>query len=244
MNADSPSTINPSPGKPKTAAERLGCNNSATAPPRSQSIAWEPTLPLETVGNLPLFPVHCLPGVLKDYAEAVAESTQTAVDMAAVAALAVMATCVQGKYKIQGKPDWIEPLNLYCVIVANPAERKSAVLLHLSRYVDEFEYKENERLQPDIAKSRLDKKLLQKEVDKLVEICVKDSSQKDALMAKQDELTNFQDMKPLRLLADDASAEALTSLLAENGGKMAVKWPLYPARAAYLRFYKAAIRKA
>lgn len=106
-------------------------NTNSTAPPLDGH-NWELPIPFNSV-TLPTFPIHCLPPVLCDYVAAVSEATQTPLDMAAVAALAVMAVCAQGKYAVQGKPDWLEPLNLYAVIVANPAERKSAILSRLGR---------------------------------------------------------------------------------------------------------------
>lgn len=88
---------------------------------------WEQPIPFE-IPILPPFPLDALSSKIKDYVLAVAESTQTPVDMAATAALTIMATCLQGKYKVAAKPDWIEPLNLYALIIAEPSERKSAIV--------------------------------------------------------------------------------------------------------------------
>ena len=66
--------------------------------------------------------------IVGDYAMAVAETTQTSRDMAAAAGLAILALCVQGKFRIEGKPNWQEPLSLYTLVVAPPAERKSAAM--------------------------------------------------------------------------------------------------------------------
>lgn len=142
--------------------------------------------------------------------------------MAAVASLAVMATCVQGKFKIQGKPDWVEPLNLYSVIVANPAERKSAIMSLLTKYINEYEYKHNERNAVEVNRSRLEKSLLVKEIEQLAAQVAKGKGDKELLFEKQDELTSFKEVKPLRLLADDIIPEALISLLAANNGRMSV----------------------
>ncbi len=88
---------------------------------------WEAPIPFDEI-SLPPFPVDALPDAIADYVNAVAESTQTPPDMAATAALAVVALTMQGKYKVRGKDDWVEPVNLYAVNVAEPAERKSAVI--------------------------------------------------------------------------------------------------------------------
>lgn len=91
------------------------------------SVVWETPLPFDEY-DLPAFPVDALPEVIRRYVLAVAESTQTPVDMAAVEALGIVSLCCQGKYFIRGNADWAEPLNTYMVVIMEPAERKSSVL--------------------------------------------------------------------------------------------------------------------
>ena len=81
---------------------------------------WEPPLPLDKEGSLPAFPVACLPDSLGNYAAAVAEDLQVAVDMPGICALTAAAVCVQRKFKIAGSGSHREPLNLYSTIVARP----------------------------------------------------------------------------------------------------------------------------
>lgn len=100
-------------------------------------IEWNDPINLNDV-NLPEFPIHCLPEPLKDYINAVAEATQTPCDMGAVACLTIMALCVQGKYNIKGKEDWVEPLNLFSAIVLGSGERKSQVFRLAKQYVEEY----------------------------------------------------------------------------------------------------------
>ena len=185
---------------------------------------WETPIPLDNMSNLPTFPAECLPDTLRDYILAVAESTQTSVDMPAVAALSVMAVCVQGKYKVMGKPEWVEPLNLYGITIANPAERKSAVVSLMSKYVIDYEADMNSTFAPDIAHSINTRQVLEKELELLKNKVAKGTGSEsiEDVKRKQEELDGHDDMKPLRLLADDCSPEALTTLLAENDGKMAV----------------------
>lgn len=106
---------------------------------------WEKPEPLEKKIQLPDFPVDCLPKTIKDYVKAVSESTATPVDMCAIASLAVISGTVQGKYKIRGKPGYFEPLNLYALIIANPAERKSAVIRAMTKHIHKYEREENKK---------------------------------------------------------------------------------------------------
>ena len=69
--------------------------------------SFPPLIPLtQSAASLPAFPIWCLPAPFAAYAEAVAQHSQTAVDMAGVIALGVLAVCFQGKYLVQGTPGY------------------------------------------------------------------------------------------------------------------------------------------
>ena len=116
--------------------------------------AWEAPIPFDEYA-LPPFPVDALPPVLRDYVKAVSETTQTAPDMAGAASLAIFAICTQGKTRIFGKSDWAEPLNLFVVIIAAPAERKSAVMSLMTAPLEEYEQKSNSERDADIIESEM-----------------------------------------------------------------------------------------
>ena len=75
--------------------------------------------------NLPPFPLTSMPEVIGIYTIVAAESLQVPFDMIGTMILSVLSLSVQGKYKVLVKPDWIEPVNLYTVVIARPSERKS-----------------------------------------------------------------------------------------------------------------------
>lgn len=105
------------------------CANPEYVPPAEygkEKDGWENPIPFSRYGHT-AFPADALPADLRDYVLAVAESTQTPVDMAGTAVLSILSVCLQGKYRVQGKADWLEPLNTYALIIATPSERKSAV---------------------------------------------------------------------------------------------------------------------
>ena len=109
-----------------------------------------------------MFPTEALPVPIKDYVLAVAESTQTPVDMSACASLAVVALCLQGKYRIKAKSDWSEPLNLFTVIVAEPSERKSPIINLMTKPLNEYEAEYNSRNAADLEASKMNKRILEK----------------------------------------------------------------------------------
>jgi hypothetical protein len=121
---------------------------------------WEQPIPFRNM-DLPAFPTDKLPMIISNYVQAAAEATQTSSDMSAVGSLAILALSTQGKFKIRGKKDWIEPLNIFALVVAPPAERKSAVVFLVSEPVKKHENAENERLAPSIERSKIEKQILQ-----------------------------------------------------------------------------------
>ena len=108
------------------------------------------------------FPVNALPEDIGDYIHAVAESTQTPVDMAGTSVLALLSVCLQGKYAIQGKDDWIEPLNLFANIIAEPSERKSAVLHATANPLDNYEVQYNVQNAARVEGSKMRRRILEK----------------------------------------------------------------------------------
>ncbi len=175
---------------------------------------WQVPVPLEEY-KLPPFPIESLPTPLRKYVSAVANNTSTPVDMAAVSALAIASLAVQKKFVIQGKPGWVEPLNIYILIIANSGERKSAIIRAMTKPITQYEAEVNERRKPEIAKQEAQLSFLKKQIDKLEKQNKEQEAQK--LMLKCRELENKR-MKLLRLTVDDVTPEALTSVLADNYG--------------------------
>lgn len=175
----------------------------------------------------PVFPVACLPDELREYALAVAESIQVPVDMPAVIGLAIVALCVQGKCRIQPRPDdpgWTEPLNLYAAVIAPPSERKSPALAAMSEVVRKFEEQTNIQSAPEISRWQNEKEILEGQLQELKRKVIKNKASMDEVHAMQQELDELEAnaVKPLQLLCDDSTPEALASLLAENHERMAV----------------------
>lgn len=183
-------------------------------------------LPLsENRNSLPCFPVDSFPSPIGEYINALAENTQTSKDMAAVIALGILAVAAGRYYRIEGNANYYEPLNLYVLLVAEPGERKSSIMQNMTRFLFNYEQEENERLKPQITAYKQTKTNLENSIKNLQERLGKSQNEKQLeleIKAKQAELDDLQEVKPLRLYADDCSSEALTTLLAENNGVMAV----------------------
>lgn len=187
--------------------------------------AFPPLIPLtQSAASLPAFPIWCLPAPFAAYAEAVAQHSQTAVDMAGVIALGVLAVCFQGKYLVQGTPGYFEPLNLYIMLIAPPGERKSSVMREMTQCLYDYEQGLNQRLLPGIRQNQFQRASLQRKIEGL-ETKLKHKPNREEeleLQSLQEELENLPEQKPVRFFADDCTSEALTNLLSGNHGIFSV----------------------
>ena len=185
------------------------------------SSKWEDPIPFGKY-ELEAFPIDALPADISAYVQAVAESTQTPVDMAGTAALAVAAMCCQGKYVIQGKADWIEPLNLYTNVIAQPSERKSAVEHHIVRPADNFEVQYNLRNAARVEGSKMRKRILERRQKAIEDKVAKGQAEPGDLEQIAQEIADFEEEKPLHLYVDDITTEKLVSVMAGNHGRAAL----------------------
>jgi len=178
------------------------------------------------------FPVGALPPWLRDYVEALAETTQTPIDLPAVIALAACCTAVAGKVEIEQKPGHIEPLNLYVAVALPPGSRKTAVFSRISYSIQAFERELARVAEPMIAEEREQMKVLSERLKKL---------RRDAAKASGEEREEFEEecrqiAKEIdererdathfpRLTTDDVTPEKLAVLIQDQGGRMAVWSP-------------------
>lgn len=184
-------------------------------------IKWDTPIPFEKP-TLPTFPVDALPKIIKDYVVALAETTQTPVDMAATASLAIMSLCMQGRYRIDGKADWNEPVNLYTLIIAEPSERKSAIISFMTRPVNEYELNYNNTNEGRFEASRMRKSALESKKKTIETQYAKGKASETDLTEIAEKVANFKEEKPKKLYVDDITTEKLTSILSDSGGKTAI----------------------
>ena len=182
---------------------------------------WDKPIPLEKP-SLPPFPIDALPSTIKDYVVAVSESTQTPVDMSATASLGILALCVQGKFRVRGKADWTEPLNLFTVVIAESSERKSAVINLMTKPVNAFEAEYNKRNAAAIETSKMNKRILERKQRALEDKAAKGKAEEGEIEKLAQKLATYEEKSPLRLYVDDVTTEKLTTVLSEGGGKAAI----------------------
>ena len=185
-------------------------------------MSWGPPTPLGRSHAVEVFPVACLPTWLADYVRGLAEATQTPVDLSGAMVLAALATAAGGRAVVEARPGWREPLNLFIAVAMPPGSRKSAVVAEIAQPLQDAERRMVESAGPLILEAVTRRRAAEDAAAKAIRSAGTDSEAVDeAIRAAQMAEAVTVPAEP-RLLADDATPEALTSLLAEQRGRVAV----------------------
>ena len=179
------------------------------------------------INKLPAFKTEWLPRDYQLFADSLSECLQIAHDMAGIPLLIIASTAVQKKYQINPKSGWYEPLNLYAAVVAEPSERKSQTQRAVTEPLYQYEREENKRRQPDISEYQLKKKILKNRVENMTKAATNNRKKKEGdfikdILEAQRELDELEEVAPLRLIADDITAEALIRLMEQNDERMSI----------------------
>jgi len=185
-------------------------------------------IPLTQSTPIPAFPVDMLPGPIAEMVHAVAEATQTDPAMPATSALSALAACTGGHAEIEIRGGWREPLNLYTATIAAPGERKSAVQLAMVRPLLDAEHQLTDTGLPARLEAETRKQVAEKAAEKLKQEAARaantdawDTAMADAIGAAAIAASIEVPAVP-RLVADDITPEAAASVLAEQGGRLAI----------------------
>lgn len=183
------------------------------------------------------FPLESLPPILNTYSKQIEESLQVVNEMVSPVLLGTVSMCVQGNFWISPKQDWREPLNLYTMTVNKPSEKKSPVFREILAPVYDYVDRVNKERQPEIIEYQIKKKILTGKIENGLKALTgrgakgikgqKDMIETistDEIVALQNELAELEEnaVKPITLLADDVTTEALVKLLNENNEKIAI----------------------
>jgi replicative DNA helicase len=196
---------------------------------RSVAGGWDgDPVPLSARRLLPPFPVDALPGWVADQVAAVAEFTQTPPDLAGCLALAALATAAGGRAVVEVRPGWREPVNLFTAVAMAPGSRKSAVFAAMTAPLLATEAELVEAARPVVVEAELAARVARARAEKAAKAAETAATTDARLSAFADAssaaLAAEEVTVPVlpRLVADDITPEAAASLLAEQGGRLAV----------------------
>ena len=185
---------------------------------------WTP--PVEFRGHiLPGWPSGSFPEPFEAYINALARSTETPLELAALMVLPVIATAVQQRYVVQIKADYSEPLNIWTSIALPPGSRKSAVQSACTLPLTQFELFLRQQVEPK--RQEIEAR------NKIAEIRLKEMRQK-AGRARPEEFEQIsreileveKSVQPVptipQLWTSDVTPENLASIMADNKDCMAI----------------------
>ena len=198
---------------------------------------WEAPVQLRVQPRLPTFPDEKLPSWLGAFTRTVARATQTPIDLSGVMALASVGVAVGGRAIVEVRPGWGEPLNVWTVANLPPGARKSAVVAFFSRPFFAYQRDVRDKVRLEIIEKQTLKRAAEASLSKLIREQDKPEGKGTPIdeVTKEKRNTAIQAAARLvedieipgypRLLADDATPEALASLMAEQKGRIGVLSP-------------------
>ena len=187
---------------------------------------WADPIPLTGQHQaLPAFPAVALPDWLGDMIDAVAAATQTPTDLAGLIGLAALSTAMQGRLAVQAGPDWIEPCNLFTAVGLAPGNRKSATFGHMMYPILAAEAELAEAARPAIIEAATEAEIAKRAAEQALAAASRDPSDPDAANGAKSAAMEAEaitiPVEP-KLVADDITPEAAKTLLAEQGGRLAI----------------------
>jgi replicative DNA helicase len=214
MSAQRPETRLP----PGTSARIALAHDSADS--AGSAAGWDQPIPLTSTARPPAFPVQALPTWLAEFVQAEATATQTPPDLAGMLVLTALAAAAGGLAEVQVRLGWREPLNLFTVTALPPGNRKSAVFRDVARPLVNFDKDETDRMQAIILEALTARRVAERQADEATRRAGKanggEAELAEAIAAQARAEAIVVPPTPRRLV-DDATPEALASLLADHG---------------------------
>lgn len=156
-----------------------------------------------------------------------AEFTQTPPDLPGCLALACLSTAAGGRAVVEVRAGWREPVNIYTIVVLPPGSRKSAVFRAMTEPVLAAERQLIDKTRPQITEAEIARRIAARAAERATQAAASATGDHQAhavaeasaaaLAAEAVEVPVLP-----RLLADDITPEAAASLLAGQGGRLAV----------------------
>lgn len=188
---------------------------------------WGGILPFHAA-ELPAFPLDVLPDWLREFCEAITETMQTPTDLAGMLALSVLSAACGGLVEVKVDEGFTEPVVVYTVTGLPPGTGKSPVFRAMTAPIVKFERMLLEKSEDEIATAEIKREIIKQRITEAKSQAAKAKSETDRgramdeiekLVAEQTDL-----IVPARpkLIIDDATPESVASILADQGGRIAV----------------------
>lgn len=187
-----------------------------------KSIEWDAPILFHNP-QTPDINAKILPSPLREFAEALADSTETPEGMSVMAILAVLATTLQRKVQVQPRQGdgYKENVNLYTITTLLPGNRKSTIVNLCNEPLLDWEQEKKKILEPEIIMQESlyeSKKKLISNMQKGLKENNPDTLQKIAKLTVE-----LKEPEKLPLLSvNDSTLESLAAMIHEQKGKLAI----------------------
>jgi replicative DNA helicase len=179
---------------------------------------WETPIAISSLPETPpTFPVQTLPCWMQAQAKQVAEELQVAVDLPATMGLVALSIIYAGRYNVHVKNTWKESLNLYLVVALPPGAGKSPAFAQMLGPIRKYDLQratEAQQRQQHVNQTR-------RIIEKLMKKAEERGDTAEARM-QLDQLEQHPEVVIPRIIADDATPEALIDIMAKQGGRLAL----------------------
>jgi hypothetical protein len=176
--------------------------------------------------DAPAFPLEVLPPWLGVWAAEQAHAVQAPADLPALLGLAVLSFTTAKKVAVEIKPGWLEPTNLYVAVALAPGEGKSPIFAAATAPLREWERELRARRAPQIADAEECDRMHEERTQNLrkraarADHDVERRALEDELRALAVDRVGRRAPSAPRLVADDATPEAVGRLLSEQHGRV------------------------
>jgi hypothetical protein len=193
-----------------------------------QSDGWDHPVPLVGSSPLPKFPADAFPRTLAQYVAGLSTATQTPLDLPGVMVLGALAAAAGGRAVVEARAGWREPENLFFGVAMAPGNRKTAVVQEVTYPLHDAERQAIEAARDGIREAQVQRDIAQQRARDAIRKAQSLTNADDERALEQEamDLTAMAEVITVpsmpRLLADDATPEALASLMAAQGGRIAL----------------------
>jgi replicative DNA helicase len=210
-------------GTPRNEVETIERPQPADPVPPETPDWAEPTSPPDNATPDP-FPLHTLPTWAQAHAEATADQVQVPVDLTAMLIIGSLSAAATGNANVAISPNWREPVNLYLVTAMRSGSGKSAAEKLCCQWLRDWQNDRMAAIHDDWEFARRVARIAEKKVNEVEKSMSVGSKTEHDLRAATDDLESARAKIPdyPRLIADDATPEAVATLLAAYRERLAI----------------------
>lgn len=187
-----------------------------------QTIEWEAPVLLNDF-SLPEIDIPL--GIIGKFSKSVAMSTETPLELAIGMSLATVGTACQGRFIVQVKKGYFEPVNVWINVALESGNRKSSVLIEVTRPLNTWEAERRIEMEPVVKEAESKRKNQESRLKSLRARYGK--AKRDELDEIEDEIREMEaelvkvPVMP-KVWVQDITPEHLGTVMSLHDGKMAI----------------------